>query len=409
MLYSDDVVIVDDGDLNLEGGVTPVRSEDNFSVNFIPQRSVRVVQENDQMLFTDSMQVDGDLIVDGDILDATPYDGNDILAALTAIAPLTPSILGVASPASFLTPLQARTVMDVPSNAEMNAAIAANPTGLTFTATLYNAAFTAELNKINRVDGSTSYTTVIPDTGLVDGDRVAFYTPNGAVPEILTLNFGTKTLYGLIPTFPIPVQVIGSGAVSEVTVLTYSANEDYWVVSGGLDQLFLTQTPYLIAVSDADSQKVNLQLSSDTLLGRLSGNISPLTGSDVLTILYPGQTVVDANVGTGSNTPTTIYTYPTTTDNTVITLDLLVQAKSNANTDVAVFKLVGVCHRAGGAATVTSKDLTFVNGPYRDAGAVAWNVTFLISGGGPNIEVQVTGDIGESISWRVTGVVSTQS
>lgn len=85
MLFVDDVVVEDNGDLNLEGDVTPAREEDNYSVNFIPTRSVRVVQENDQMLYTDSMQIDGDLVVDGDIIDATPFDGFDILAALNAV------------------------------------------------------------------------------------------------------------------------------------------------------------------------------------------------------------------------------------------------------------------------------------------------------------------------------------
>jgi hypothetical protein len=205
MVYVDDVVIGDDGDLVAEGNTTPGRTEDNFSILYVPTRSKRVVQENDQLLFTQNIIVDGTLVVDGDMVDVTPYDGFDIITAL------------------------------------------------------------------------------------------------------------------------------------ETT--------------------------------------------------------------------FPGQKYIDREIRTLSATPTTIYSYATAFDNRIIAFDLVVEAQSNNNTDIALFKIAAAVHRGSGATTVTIKDVNFVNGPYRDAGAVAWDVSFIAPGGGPDVLVQVAGDAGESIDWRVTGKI----
>jgi hypothetical protein len=210
MLYTDDVLVTDDGgggygNLLSEGNVTPARTEDNFSVLYIPPRSRRVVQENDQMPYTSSMVIDGVLVVDGDIIDVTPYDGFDIFAALE--------------------------------------------------------------------------------------------------------------------------------------------------------------------------------------------------------FSYPGTKYMDEALTTSDATPTTIFSYTTGADNRIITFDLFVNAQSNNNNDVAAFMIAAVFHRGSGVATVVNRDVNYVNGPYRDLGATAWNVTFNIPGGGPVINVHVTGDAGESIDWRVTGKV----
>lgn len=571
MLFSDDVVIEDDGDLSLDGDVTPVREEENFSVNFIPQRSVRVVQENDQMLFTDSMQIDGDLIVDGDILDATPYDGNDILNALTAIAPNTPSILGVASPASFLSPAQARTVMSVPSIAQMEAAIAAGSTGLTFEPGVQTAAFdalpgkiyvwdcnetfdanlpaappanaiigfygdptngdageleieagtndvifpgggdefeisgkslyainvlqfrettgpgvgywalvnsdlvlnsltnagpnsigitqttggfnavqiddesvvgrtgggditsipisslggggnlpfsaanwaaggfTANLNEITRFTGDFTGSAIIPDTGLADGDIVALYATAATTGNTLTVDFGTKTILGLASTFPLVPQVISFSSAPAIVAFKWSQFQDYWVIFNAQDQLLLTTGANRIGISNADSQQTSITIGTDSLVGRAAGTITGLSAAQALTILFPNQSFVDASVNTTDATPTTITGYTPGANFSVITFDLTIQAQSNNNNDVAVFKMVGVCNRQGGSNQIFAKDLTFTNGPYRDAGAAAWTVSFDIPGNGPTINVVVTGDGGEDIDWRVTGSISEHS
>ena len=121
-------------DVQVEGALTPTTSADlliagelastqtfeNHSVAVIPQRATRVVQAREMMPYT-SLTVLGDLVLDGDAVDVSPDDGNDILDKLTAIAPNTPAILGASSPVGFKTPAEARAIMDVYSQAEVDA------------------------------------------------------------------------------------------------------------------------------------------------------------------------------------------------------------------------------------------------------------------------------------------------
>jgi hypothetical protein len=204
MVFIEDITIGDNGDLVSRGNVTPGRTEDNYSIAYVPLRTRRVIQQNDRMPYTAPLVVDGDVIVDGDMVDVTPYDGFDILAALA---------------------------------------------------------------------------------------------------------------------------------------------------------------------------------------------------------LVPGEETVDRTATSLSSSPVTIYSYATTVNNGLTQFDLLVGAQSNVNNDTASFRITAAFHRAAGAGTVTNKDVNFINGPYLDAGAAAWDVIFNISGGGPVIDVQVVGDAGESIDWRMTGKV----
>ena len=345
MLYHDDVVIEDDADLDLSGDATPVRTEDNFSVNFVPARSVRVVQENDQMLFTDSMQIDGDLVVDGDILDATPYDGNDILAALTAIAPNTPSILGVASPASFLTPAQARTVMDVPSTSETNALIAAavgnNAFDLEFEAKATD--FIAVAGKVYGVSAEAEIT--LPDSP-VDGDTVAlFSTADNSVEvevesNIIDITDGVSTSISY-----------DTALTSQLLYFRFIAEFNYWRVFG-------------VAQSTA-----------------------------------VGVTTFDATAATTSNETTTIVTYTAPNTTSVIAFELLVQGIAASVTQSALFSIAAIAYNDAG--TIVFDDVTFLNGPYRGAAIATCSVGLGVSG--LDILIEVTGETGTPINWRVTG------
>ena len=71
MVVMDDVVIVDGGDLLVEGDLVSARTEDNDAIRSIPYGSERVVQQNEVMFYTD-LVVDGTLTVDGDIEDISP-------------------------------------------------------------------------------------------------------------------------------------------------------------------------------------------------------------------------------------------------------------------------------------------------------------------------------------------------
>lgn len=348
MLYHDDV-LVEDGDLNVEGDVTPVRTEDNFSVNFIPARSVRVVQENDQMLFTDSLQIDGDLIVDGDIIDATPYDGFDILAALTAIAPSTPSILGVSSPASFLTPAQARTVMDVPSTGDVTAQIAAATEN-----NLFNLEFEAKSVDFTAVPGKVYGITATADEitlpeNPADGDTVAFFSiADTAVPTEIESFAGEDVTDGITTDVEYAATI-----TSQLLYFRWIASSNYWRVFG--------LTP----------------ASSGT-----------------------GVTLFDATGVTASNETTTLTTYVVPgVDTSVVAFELLVQGIAPSVTNSALFSIAAIAYDNAG--TVTVDDLTFVNGPYRGAAISTCTVSLGVSG--LNINIEVTGETGTPISWRVTG------
>ena len=72
MLYVGEILIDEEGELVVEGEVANVDHHENFSVLYVPPNTERVVRENDEMLYTSSMVVDGQLTVNGQITDVTP-------------------------------------------------------------------------------------------------------------------------------------------------------------------------------------------------------------------------------------------------------------------------------------------------------------------------------------------------
>jgi hypothetical protein len=213
MNFEANVVLEDGGAIDLVGDVLATRTEDNFSILYIAPRSERVVQENDEMLFTDDMVVDGQLTVDGQLVDVTPYDGNDVLMLLTTVIPNAPAILS--------------------------------------------------------------------------------------------------------------------------------------------------------------------------------------------------QNITDISLVTTTATPAVAVTYTTTTNNSIVSFEFLVIARSASN-ETAAFKFVALAQRLVGATSVVIEDLAFLNGPYRSAGAAAWDVSVLASGGGPDIHILVTGAL-DTISWRAFGTILERS
>lgn len=114
----------------------------------------------------------------------------------------------------------------------------------------------------------------------------------------------------------------------------------------------------------------------------------------------------DRGVVTTTAVATTIHTHTTNTNSRLIMYKAQVEAVVTSGTtvgDAALFDVTALFFRDS-VGTVTQKDVTFVNGPYKDAGAAAWDVTFNISGS--NISMQVTGDSGDTIRWRVVGQIT---
>lgn len=115
---------------------------------------------------------------------------------------------------------------------------------------------------------------------------------------------------------------------------------------------------------------------------------------------------IDRGVTTTTAAVTTIHTNTTSNNSRVITYRVQVQALLTAGTtvgDAALFDITALFFRDSGG-TVSQKDVTFVNGPYKDAGAAAWDVTFSISGS--DINLRVTGEASDTIRWRATGYIT---
>ena len=106
---------------------------------------------------------------------------------------------------------------------------------------------------------------------------------------------------------------------------------------------------------------------------------------------------VDRKLATTSVTPAIIHTFTTRTNSRVIAYKVQVQARKTVGTtvgDSALFDITVLCERSS-AGTVVVKDVVFINGPYKDAGAAAWDVTFTISGS--DIRMNVVGDAVDTI------------
>jgi len=251
MLFNDHVVIGDGGNLIVEGDATDVHTVDNFSVFYVPVHGERVVQRNDEMLFTSDLVVDGQLTVNGQISEATPYDGNDILNVLSTVAPSTPAILGVAPPApvAFLTPAEARTVMDVPSVAEMNAAIGGSTppaNGLQADPVVKHGDFDALVNHIHYIWGRDDIDKVVtlPPSPSNGSQVVLIGLPIGSGSDWVTLSSDFIIFYnpmnganvGDRPTFAAPgLQLTLEFKTDAITEVGYDA---WYVTNNGVNAMF---------------------------------------------------------------------------------------------------------------------------------------------------------------------------
>lgn len=116
----------------------------------------------------------------------------------------------------------------------------------------------------------------------------------------------------------------------------------------------------------------------------------------------PGSKRLDNTINTTDATVTTIARFQTTTDVSTTRFNFTVSAThTDTDTDTAFFDVSALIHRDSGS-TLTEKDVSFLNGPYKDAGAASWNVTLLRTG--TVIEVQVTGEAAHNIRWRISGM-----
>lgn len=105
VFYSEDVVVDTDGDVAIEGDLHPVWEVPNHSVLRLPPRNMHVVQENEEMLVTDDMVIEGVLVVDGQVTNVTPYTLSQIQTLLGTDPVGSRAAIGAAASVD-LTPLQ---------------------------------------------------------------------------------------------------------------------------------------------------------------------------------------------------------------------------------------------------------------------------------------------------------------
>ena len=130
----------------------------------------------------------------------------------------------------------------------------------------------------------------------------------------------------------------------------------------------------------------------------IGGDLGSVTPAQARAMLFPNQTFANAVITTPDATGVAIFSYTTATNDRVIALDLLVEALEPATGDAALFAVSALVYRDG-LSSMFVKNVTFLNGPFRDQ--AAWDVNISVSS--PFVDVTVLGEAAKTIEWRVTG------
>jgi hypothetical protein len=180
--------------------------------------------------------------------------------------------------------------------------------------------------------------------------------------------------------------------VAEETVLGRQTSGSISALAVGEDEL---------VARPAGGNVGGLAVAASRIVGRTAaGALGGLTAADALSVLFPGQTFLDATVQTTDATVTTIATYSTLADERVIELEFTVVGREPATDDTIRQKFLATFNRDG-ASAVTSLDEVVTS--YESAGASAWDVTLAVSS--QDVLIRVTGEAAHTIEWRVLGKV----
>lgn len=356
-------LLIDDGDLEPEGDLSGVDFPDNHSIFYIPTRQRRLVREN-EVMFYDDLIIDGHLDIDGDTSPFPLPSGQEVLDALTLVAPDAPYILGGLSPTAFLTATQARTVMDVQSTAEVTAAIAAavgaipaSPnfnifwdvssddlgafTGSDATNTV---SFTALLNRLNKWDGgSAGIVATLPAADTLNHNRrVALYEASASDSNFLTIDVqGASVIRGPgLGVGAVSVQVQGQKCL---VIFQYDASTDSWEAIEGQTHIVVAASSGGRVLTTLDGTLSSVSVASHAFVGNDGSGIDGFVVSEGSIVGRPDGGSLSSQEprvfqdrifsdlitnGQGSSiTQGQAVRYSTAADNTV----LLAQANSAAN------------------------------------------------------------------------------
>ena len=288
LLYGADLN-VGDGDLVVEGSLETSHDPENHTIAYVGIRQTRVIHANEVMNYNpNNLVVDGDLIIDGD-LEPLISDGQDVLDALTDVAPDTPSILGATSPTNFLSPAEARTVMDVYSTTETDSAISAG----SFTPGLYDGlqiqteagtAFTGVVGKIMVPLTGVATMTLPPSAGLSEGDTVGLGANN--LTALVEPGVGdTLVLADLsVVTNGAPVKRSGGPGTSTLAYYVWSALGGVWTEGTDAAHAHMASGSHRMLITDSLDDFDDVTVADNSVVGRSGGNITSVTAG-VNTIL----------------------------------------------------------------------------------------------------------------------------
>jgi hypothetical protein len=187
-------------------------------------------------------------------------------------------------------------------------------------------------------------------------------------------------------------------------------------VPGAIRLRPVTGTPSTLQLYDADESNytgikaANVTTSSVTytlpVADGSDGSALVTNGSGQLSWVLPsvvGDQVVNATIQTFDDTPTVIHSFDSDNveDRAVVAYDLTVVSIGDGG-GVSNFRISAIFERS--TSTVTEKDITYMNGPFKDD--VTFDAYFTISGTVINLVV-----VGASLArkWKVTGYVVTES
>lgn len=105
---------------------------------------------------------------------------------------------------------------------------------------------------------------------------------------------------------------------------------------------------------------------------------------------------LSGTANTVGNTPATLLSY-TVPDNTAVTIDMIVTGNKDDDTQACGFKLTGTFRRSGG----TVSQVGNIAASFFESDDGAWGVDLIINS--TAIEVEVTGNTGDTVDWKGVG------
>lgn len=250
-LHYTNVLRISGGKLTLQGNskAKPVKDPENQAIARVPVRSTRVIPQNDIQYYDPrDLDNDGNIQALGDLVPFPILDGTDILDALTVIAPDTPALLGVSSPAGFIDPADVRTMLDVLTTSEVSTAAQSAVTrfaGLTEVSISGPGPVAVTAGNIYQLGGGDIDITL--PAGGSTGDTIGFW---GLQNDVATFD-GNGNQVGALGT---SAPTVAIEITNEIIYAVYDNGNTRWNMYCGPQGMFAGQSPYQVIASDSQGR-----------------------------------------------------------------------------------------------------------------------------------------------------------